>query len=893
MFYGYFMRWYQYNKTQLVQELGTNLSTGLSRLEAQARFLKFGPNVLPESEPDSWLKVFFSQFNSPLIYILLICAGVVYFLGETVDAGIILVVVVSNAIIGAVQEGKSSKVLRSLKKLSQAEATVLRDGVEQIIAETEVVVGDILILEEGQKVAADCRVVAAYNLTLDEAAFTGETGGVLKKDQVINEPDVPVSGQHNMVFKGTNVLTGNGRGVVVAVGLKTELGKISQSLLQPEEEIPLQKNIKLLSRLIIYAMGFISLGLLVLGLWSGKGFREMFALVVSLAVSIIPEGLPLVLTVILASGVWRMSRRNALVKKMQAVEALGQARVIAVDKTGTITRNQMVVKKVYTGGKIFSVTGDGYNPVGYAEIGGQKEEANPDLKLAALIAGLASKATVQLDEQSGTFKISGDPTEAAMSVLAEKLGLSRETQLQNYREVAEIPFDYKNKYRAVFYEREDKVFCTVSGAPEVVLKHCGHILENGRARPITDAEKKQAEAVLEEFSSNAFRVVAFGFKYQTKTHPLDNIKELVFGGFYGIEDTIRPEAKNSVLRAEEEGVKIVMVTGDLKTTARAIAREAGIFKEGDLVITGSELAEISQEELIAKLPKVSVFARVTPEDKMKIIRAYKQTGMVVAMTGDGVNDAPSLVAADLGVAMGKIGTEVAKEAADIVLLDDNLDSIVAAIKEGRVMYENIKKSLQFLFSTSMGELFVIVAALFFSLPVPLTAVQILWMNLVTDSLIAAALALEKEEPENHRLSRPKYFLDRPVLTHIGLVAGIMTLGGLYIYQLYASLGSARAMTAALTLLCVFQWYNGLNCRFTQRSILNLRIFGNGYLWLAILVNLGLQLFAVYNPFMQKILRTVALSWQDWIVILGLGLVIVIVEEVRKLVFRVSLAKTKC
>ena len=887
------MRWYQYSKTQLAQELGTNLDTGLSRQEAQARFLKFGPNTLPESEPESWVKVFFSQFHSPLIYILLVCAVIVYFLGQTADAGIIVVVVVSNAAIGAVQEGKSSKVLRSLKKLSQAEATVLREGVEQIIAETEVAVGDVLVLAEGQKVAADCRVVSAYNLTLDEAAFTGETGGVLKRDQVLSEPGLPVSGQHNMVFKGTNVLTGNGRGVVVGVGLKTELGKISQSLLQPEEEIPLQKNINLLSRVIIYVMAFISFGLFVLGMWSGKGFREMFALVVSLAVSIIPEGLPLVLTVILASGVWRMSQRNALVKKMQAVEALGQARVIAVDKTGTITRNQMVVKKVYTGGKIFSVTGDGYKPSGQAEIGGQKEDANPDLKLAALVAGLASKATVQLDEQSGNFKVSGDPTEAAMSVLAEKLGSAREAQARSYREVAEIPFDYKNKYRAVFYEHEDKVFCTVSGAPEVVLRHCSHILENGRARPITDQEQKQAEAVLEEFSSNAFRVVAFGFKYQNRNHPLDNIKELVFGGFYGIEDTIRPEAKNSVMRAEKEGVKIVMVTGDLKATARAIAREAGIFKEGDMVMTGPELAEASEEELMKKLPKVSVFARVTPEDKMKIIQAYKKAGVIVAMTGDGVNDAPSLVAADLGVAMGKIGTEVAKEAADIVLLDDNLDSIVAAIKEGRVMYENIKKSLQFLFSTSMGELFVIVAALIFSLPVPLTAVQILWMNLVTDSLIAAALALEKEEPENHRLSRSKYFLDGPAFVHIGLVAGIMTLGGLYIYHLYQPLGSPRAMTAALTLLCIFQWYNGLNCRFTQRSILNPRIFSNLYLWLAMAVNLGLQLFAVYNPFMQKVLKTAALSWQDWVIVLGLGLVIILAEETRKLVFRLNAAvKTK-
>ena len=883
------MRWYQFSKTQIISELGTNLETGLSRAEAQARFLKYGSNTLPENEPDSWVKVFIRQFQSPLIYILLVCALIVYFLGEVVDAGIIIVVVVSNAGIGAVQEGKSNKVLRSLKKLTQAEAAVLRDSAEQIIPESEVVVGDILVLSEGQKIAADCRVLVGYNLVLDESAFTGETGGVLKKDQVLSEADLPVSGQHNMAFKGTNILTGNGRAVVVAVGAATELGKISKSLLQPEEEIPLQKNIRLLSRVIIYAIVLVSAGLFALGLSAGKGFREMFALVVSLAVSVVPEGLPLVLTVILASGVWRMSKRNALVKKLQAVEALGQAKVIAVDKTGTITRNQMVVKQVYAGGKVFSITGDGYVPAGKAYADGKEESASADLHLAALISSLASKATVQLNEQTGNYKVAGDPTEAAMSVLGEKLGCPRESQFAAYHEVAEIPFDYKNKYRAVFYEHEDKIFCTVSGAPEVVLKHSAHILENGRIKAFLDQEKKQAEDMLEEFSSRAFRVVAFGFKYQPKTHPADNIADLVFGGFYGIEDTIRPEAKGSVRRAEKEGVRIVMVTGDLKNTAKAIAREAGIFKEGDLVLTGAELLQMGEEDLAKKLPHVSVFARVTPEDKMKIIRAYKKAGLIIAMTGDGVNDAPSLMAADLGVAMGRIGTEVAKEAADIVLLDDNLDSIVAAIKEGRVMYENIKKSLQFLFSTSMGELLVIVCALLFALPVPLTAVQILWMNLITDSLIAAALALEKEEPENHQLERSKYFMDGPALVHVAMVAGLMTAGGLYIFNLYYPMGSVKAMTMVLTLLCIYQWYNGLNCRFTQKSILNKRLFGNGYLWLAIAVNLGLQLFAVYNPFMQSILKTTSLTWQEWVVAGGLGLTIILAEELRKLVWRAMLA----
>ncbi|MCX6797436.1 MAG: HAD-IC family P-type ATPase [Candidatus Doudnabacteria bacterium] len=882
------MNWHQFTKNQIASELGADLENGLGQKEAKQRLFKNGPNSLPEIEPDGFFVIFLRQFKSPLIYILLVCAIMVYFLGETVDALIILTVLVSNAFIGAIQEGKSGKVFRSLKRLAQTEATVLRGGVEEIIMESEVVVGDILILSEGQKVPADSRVIFSYNLTLDEAAFTGETGGILKKETVLSDANLPVSSQHNMVFKGTSILTGNGRALVVATGINTELGKISKVLLEPEEEIPLQKDLRLLSRVIIYAIFALSVLIFILGLSVGKNYREMFALVVSLAVSIIPEGLPLVLTVILASGVWRMSKRNALVKKLQAVEALGQAKVIAVDKTGTITENQMVVKRVFAGGKIYRVSGNGYNANGKAFLGEMEQIGNFDLNLAGLVASLASRSTVKLDKTLELYKISGDPTEAAMTVFGEKMGFAREIELQNYRELEEIPFDYKNKFRAVFYQDKEKVFCAAAGAPEVILRHAGHFLENGQIKEITAKEIKSFENILEEFSSQGFRVVAFGFKHLSKNHPFDSIKDIVFGGFYCIEDAVRPEAREAVKKANEAGVKVVMITGDLKATAKAIAKEAGIFYEGDLIITGSELQGLDEKQLSSKLSKVSVFARVTPEDKMKIIKAYKHAGIIIAMTGDGVNDAPSLVAADLGVAMGKIGTEVAKEAADIVLLDDNLGSIVAAIKEGRIMYENIRKSLQFLFSTSFGELGIIVIALFLKMPLPLLAVQILWMNLVTDSLIAAALALEKEEAENHQMPRSKYFIDRPMLVHIILVASIMTFGGLYLFNLYNPISYQKAMTVTLTLLCVFQWYNGLNCRFTTRSIFHKRIFGNKYIWLAILVNLGLQLLAVYSPFMQKLLKTTYLSWQEWLLIAGLGLVIILAEEIRKLIYRLKL-----
>lgn len=878
------MRWHQLTKNQIISELKVDLEKGLDSKEAKERLFKNGPNSLPEGKPDSLLGIFFRQFKSSLIYILVICSLGVYLLGDTTDALIILVVLLCNAAIGTVQEGKAGKIFRSLKKLSQSEVAVLRNGMEEIISESEAVAGDVLILSEGQKIAADARVIFNYNLSLDESAFTGETGGVEKKDCVLSDSDLPVSSRHNMVFKGTSILTGNGRAVVVETGINTELGKISKSLLEPEQEIPLQKNIRLFSKILIFVVLIVSVLLFLLGLFLGREVREMFSLVVSMAVSMIPEGLPLVLTVILASGVWRMSKRNALVKKMQAVEALGQAKVIAVDKTGTITENQMVVKQVYTGGKIYTITGNGYYPKGEIFLGDQKQKENPDVSLAGLIGFLTSRATVQLDEQTGIYKVAGDPTEAAMEVFGEKMGFSRDQQIRDYREVGEIPFDYKNKFRAVFYEHQEKVFCVVAGAPEILMKNSAYFLENGQAKELNQKEKENLENTVEEFSSKAFRVVAFGFKYLGKKHPLDNIKDLVFGGFFGIEDAIRPEAKNSVLKARAEGVKVVMITGDLKATAKAIAKEASIFNEGDLIITGPELAQMSDQELNEKLSFVSVFARVTPEDKMKIIKAYKSAGIIIAMTGDGVNDAPSLVAADLGVAMGKIGTEVAKEAADIVLLDDNLGSIVSAIKEGRVMYQNIKKALQFLFATSLGELFTIVAALLLNMPLPILAVQILWLNLITDPLIGASLALEKEENKIY-IKQNKYFIDLPMVTHMVMVGVIMMCGGIYLFNLYSPLGYVKATTVTLTVLAVFQWYNGLNCRFLYRSIFHKRIFSNRYLWLSLGFNMLLQIAAVYLPVVQKVLKTAPLGLREWLLAFAFGFILIFAEEIRKAIFR--------
>lgn len=881
------MFWYQYTKAQILNELNSDEKNGLSKTEVASRLLKFGPNQLLEASSESVFKIFFRQFENPLIYILFVCAVIVFYLNERVDAYIILAVLLFNAVIGFLQEDKSQKTLKSLKKLSEAESLLLRESKEVLVPEKEIVPGDILFLQEGEKITADSRIILSSSLSVDESALTGESGSVFKRDTPILEGNLPASGQHNMVFKGTAVLSGSAVAVVVGTGQQTEIGKISKALLGSDTEIPLQKNIKKLSRLIIFLVFIISIALFFLGISVGKPVREIFAVVVSLAVSIIPEGLPLVLTLILVSGVWRMSKKNALVKKLQAVEALGHANILAVDKTGTITKNEMVIKKLFLSGKIYQVSGSGYEPKGSISLAGIVQDKNsPDLNMAATIACLVSRAKVVYMESEGVFRVSGDPTEAAMTVFAEKFSQLKEELLQSYSEIAEITFDHKNKYHTIFYEHGEGIFASIAGAPESLLDVAGHILENGQSRKITAQEKNIIESSIEEFSAQGMRVVAFGFKHLNKGHALDNILDMTFAGLFAIEDSVRPEALQSIKLAKSAGLKVVMITGDHKVTAKSIAKEAGIFEEGDLIITGAELSQLNEKTLGEKLLKVSVFARVTPEDKMFIIRAYKNAGHVIAMTGDGVNDAPSLVAADLGVSMGKIGTEVAKDASDIVLLDDNLKSIVAAIEEGRVMYKSIQKALLFLFSTSLGELLTVVISLVLGMPLPLLAVQILWLNLVTDPLIGAALAMDGKEPGllKDKIKLPKYFLTKTMLVQMTVMGVVMALGSLFLFKEY-SFDYSKSLTMCLTILAVFQWYNGYNCEFMDKTIFSKAIFRNRYLIFALLGNFALQLFAVYSPFMQKVLKTTPLSLGEWLVILIFGLSIIAAEEIRKLVYR--------
>ncbi|HYF05518.1 MAG TPA: HAD-IC family P-type ATPase [Patescibacteria group bacterium] len=881
--------WHTKSGETVIEELRSN-ERGLSNDEANLRIKQYGLNKLPEAKVDSIFTIFLRQFQSPLIYILVAACIVVFALGEVVDGSIILAVLLFNAIVGTIQEGKAQNTLLALKKFVETKATVLREDKEIIISDTELVPGDILILQEGEKIPADARVLVSHNLKVDEAALSGESEPVHK----LSEPETAggtVSQYKNIAYKGTNIVSGNGRAVVFATGSQTVIGSIASKIALVNTEMPLKGNIRYLSHLIIATVAIVSIVIFSLGIIVGKPVKEMFATIVSLAVSIVPEGLPIVVTLILAMGVWRMSKRNALVKKLQAVEALGQASIIAVDKTGTITKNELVIQKVYVGEKMFDIGGVGYEPKGTITFNGSITDAanHPELLLAGKIAAFCANARVMLSEEDQRYHITGDPTEAAMLVLSQKLGFHKEDLERELPVIGEIPFDYRLKYHAMLHKTGDKIFLTTVGAPEVVLELSETVWLDGKKRELTSTDRKKLESTFYQMSHEGLRVVALAIDTAAGTTlKPEKIRDLTFVGFYGMRDATRPEAAAAIRKAESAGVKVVMITGDHKLTAQAIAKEIGIWRENDEVLTGLEIDSMSDAELPQRLKTVSVFARVNPEHKMKIIEAYRSLGEVVAMTGDGVNDAPSLVAADLGVAMGSIGTEVAKEASDIVLLDDNLDSIVSAIEEGRSIYKTIKKVILYLFAGSWSQVATIVGSLFLGFPLPLLPAQIIWLNFVTDGFLDVSLAMEPKEKHllDGKFERPaKYLIDKLMFKRTALMAIPLAIGTLILFSLYYETNLAKAWTIALTTLAVGHWFNAWNCRSEHKSIFQMNPFSNKYLVGATVTIIVLQMLAIYTPAMNTFLKTVPLSLSDWMLIVPTAATILLAEEMRKGIVR--------
>ncbi len=888
------MDWYLKTPQEIFSLLTTG-NHGLSLKEAARRLKSSGANKLPEAKVRSLISIFFEQFQSPLIYVLFIASGVVFFLGEYIDGSLILFVLLFNAIVGTIQEGRAQNTLKALKTFVKTSATVIRDGKEIILSDSEVVPGDIILLQEGEKVPADGRLLEIHNLQLDEATLTGESKPVHKSSEAIERPGLQTAEQRNMVFKGTHVVTGHGKAVVVATGVKTIIGTISKEIAAIDTEIPLKGDIRHLSRIIIATVGISAVLLFFIGIKLGKPMGEMFLIVVALSISLIPEGLPIVLTLVLASGVWRMSKRNALVKKLQAVEALGQAHVLAIDKTGTITRNELMIQKVFVDGQMFEVAGNGYEPEGtFMLYGGEgvKEVVTPaklpGLLLAGRVAMFCASARISYSKEEKRWQVSGDPTEAALLVFGEKMGFKKDDMEKRYPLSQEIPFDYQLKYHVTVHAMGKKNFLTIVGAPEVLLDQTKRIWKNGKTKPFGKREREEIETLIAGMSQEGLRVLAFALHegISGEINP-DTLPSLVFGGLYAMSDGIRSEVKDAIAQTKAAGIRVVMITGDHKITAQAVAKEVGIFKEGDDIIMGKDLEELSEKKLLERLDNTSVFARVAPHHKMRIVQAYKARGEIIAMTGDGVNDAPPLVAADLGVSLGTIGTEVAKEAADIVLLDDNLSSINAAIEEGRSIYKTIKKVILYLFSTSLGEMATISAALLLGFPLPLLAAQIIWLNLVTDGFLDVALAMEPKEKGllSHSFKRSRYLVDSLMASRMLIMALTMAFGTLLLFSIYETINLSKGWTISLTTLAVFQWFNAWNCRSEGKSIFQINPFSNPFLVGATIIVILLQLLAVYHPLMHQILRTTPLSPQEWLLIIPIAFSIVIAEEIRKFIYR--------
>ena len=879
--------------TEPISQVFAHLKTsevGLSVEEAARRLQEEGPNKFPERRTEGYLSIFLRQFQSPLIYILLGASIIIFVIGEVVDASIIIGVLFFNAVVGTFQEGRAKDTLRALRLFVDTKATVLRESKEFIISNTQVVRGDVVELQEGDKVPADARIIRSQNLHVDEAALTGESQPVSKVGDVIFDEPTPVADRRNMVFKGTHVVAGNGAVIVVAIGAETEVGRIAQEIVEYETEIPLQANIRYLSRLIIVAVASIAAFIFVLGLVKGFDATRMFTTVVSLTVSVIPEGLPIVMTLVLATGVMRMSKRHALIKRLQAVEALGQARVIAVDKTGTLTRNELVVQKVYAGTRLFTVEGTGYEPTGSILFEGVPIalDAHPELRAAARIALLSATAHAVYSESDMRWLVSGDPTEAAMRVFAEKAGMQKDVLEREEPLVEEIPFDSHLQYHASVRKSARGHMLFVVGAPEAILARSKFIRIESGTTVLSHTRRQELEEVFLALSREGLRVIGIAEKHSETRLSSEDPKELSFVAFLAMKDGLRKEVPAALARAREADIRVVMITGDHRETAEAIAREAGIFQKGDATMTGAEIDTHSDLILKEKVAAVTVFARVTPEHKLRIIEAFRARGEIVAMTGDGVNDAPSLVAADLGVAMGGIGTEVAKEASDIVLLDDNFGSIVSAVEEGRSIYKTIKKVILYLFSTSLGEVFTIAGALAIGMPLPLLPAQIIWLNFVTDPFLDAGLAMDPKERGllAGTFEHPKkYLVDKLMVYRMVLMALPMALGALYLFAQYYEADMAKAWTMALTVLAVFQWFNAWNCRSEGSSVFAVNPFSNLYLVGATLIVFVLQLLAIYTPFLQGILNTVPLGFSEWLVIASIAASIIAVEEVRKILYR--------
>ena len=884
------MNWHNLSVGDALDRLGSSRS-GLTREEAEERLRQHGPNELREKGKTPAVIVFLRQFASPLIYILLIAVLVeLFIMQKPTDAAVIMVVLTVNAVIGFIQEVRAERAMEALKKLAVPHARVIRSGSVADTVAAHLVPGDVILLEAGDKVPADARLIESASLSIDESILTGESMPVEKFTAAI-EGEATVADIGNMVHMGCAVVNGRGYAVVTDTGMDTEIGRISARIQDVKPPpTPLQRNVSRLGRYIGILVLTIITVLIVIGLFKGYTFDELFALAVAAAVSAIPEGLPVMVTVVLALGIRRMVKRNALIRKLPAVETMGSVNVICSDKTGTLTESEMTVRSIYLAGRSIEVTGAGYRPEGEFLESGRKlnSEGDNDLLLALRISILCNDSLLKNDE--GKYHLMGDPTEGALLVAALKGGLSQDALQKEQPRLAELPFSSEKRYMATLHPCVDgKAITFVKGAEDRMLALSRQMLVNGEVVELTPQRRAEIEQVNLEMASRALRVLALAYADcspapEKLSHEfLDG--SLILVALVGMIDPPRAEARKAVADRKAAGIKVVMITGDQKATAVAIASELGL-PQGE-ALTGLELAVLSDEQLQERIERISVFGRVEPMHKLRIVDTLKSKGYTVAMTGDGVNDGPALRSADIGIAMGIKGTDVAREAADMVLTDDNFASIVAAVEEGRVIFSNIRRSVFYLLSTSIGELFLYIAAIIAGMPLPLVAVQILWVNLVTDGVCTIPLGMEPKhsnvlaEPPRRAKSGILY---QGMLWRIVFMALVMSMITFSAFGwALAGAGLEKARTIAFTLLVAFQWFNALNARSDRQSIFRLGFFGNRPLIGGIALAVLLQIMVIYLPPLQQVFYTVPLGLSDWGFIVFIALTLLLVEELRKLI----------
>lgn len=922
--------WHNQEIEHVLAAFGTNPETGLTPEEAKARLARYGRNELAEKPRPGFFKMLLDQFNNFVVILLIVAAVISLLLGDVLEAGAIMAIVILNAVLGVVQESKAEQALAALKKMAAPEAQVLRGGHRITIPAGEVVPGDIVFLEAGNYVPADLRLIESVNLKIDEASLTGESVPVEKNAKVVLPADAPLGDRINSAFMSTTVTYGRGIGVAVATGMQTQIGHIAELIQSYEEEAtPLQMRLDQLGRWLGWGALALCAIVFIEELYQGTDWRiifeqgflaylqqmrqeivDMFIIAVSLAIAAVPEGLPAVVTICLALGMREMVRRHALIRRLPAVETLGSANVICSDKTGTLTQNQMMVVKLYVANLHLDVSGEGYNPKGDFRNDGKLVNPQDYPEIMELLTGglLCSDARLEVVEAEGNpnetrYRMVGDPTEGALVVAAAKAGLWREDMERRYPRVTEVPFDSDRKRMTTIHRwdgratgriGEPEYIAYVKGAPDVMLGLSEAILENGTAVPLTPARRQHIENVIRDLGRAGLRVLAIAYRhldYLPERVTAEEVeRELVLIGLVAMTDPARPEVAPAIEKARRAGIRTVMITGDYPDTARAIAQDIGLLRPGSQVVTGSELNAMTDDELDARVDMIDVYARVSPEHKVRIVEALKRKDYVVAMTGDGVNDAPALKRASIGVAMGITGTDVSKETADMVLTDDNYASIVAAVEQGRIIYSNIRKFVFFLLSCNIAEIMVIFLATMFGTGSPLTAIQLLWLNLLTDGAPALALGLEKGDPDiMEQPPRPvrEPIINRPMLA--GIIVQTIAITSVVLIAFFTGLrwnpaNPDLAKTMAFVTLSMSELFRAYTSRSERVSLFKIGVFSNRYMQYAVLASFILLFAVVYIPWFQPVFDTVPLG-REWFLVLPLLLVPSIAAEVTKAVMR--------